>query len=196
VTLGQAIVGLVVSPVEAMRELARAGSYRRAAVIVACWAACWAALFLALDARGHAPSGPLLVPIARERYYVAEAILIGPLFLVGLAALTLVARAVGGALGARATRLDPSATATTAAAALAVPSILAWVLPDAVVYATLDFDAIAPAMRVYAPVSLLWTLALLTLALRASEGLPTWRAFATALAALAAETAVVGLVWR
>lgn len=147
----------------------------------------WAALLAALAWRGHAPTRPGPVPIALEDYYAWEAAFVLPVRAAMALALALVVHALARRSGSGARF---SCTWMLAAISLAVPSVCAWLIPDAIVFATRGFDALAPAMRYYVPVSLTWTLVLVVAGLREVHGLGTGRAIAIAIAGLIAQAAV------
>ena len=151
------------------------------------------ALFcLLLDAGGHAPSRVLL-PIPRERYYLAQAAFVLPLYLglwllAGLSAHSL-ARALGG-------RGKLRGTLAAMGPAYAAPLIVAFVLPDLLLFALLGFEALGRAMRVYAPLAALLALAACALAVEAGARVEKGRAALAAFGGLLLQALVGGAFLR
>ena len=147
----------------------------------------WAAFLLYLGGSGHAPSGKLLLPIPAAHYYLWEAGFVVPVHLAMYWVLTQVCHALASRAGGNAPR---ETTASTAGLAMAVPSALAWLLPDVVVVATAGFEALPGAMRWYVPVSMLATFVLLARGLRSDHRLSWGQASAISAVGLLAHAAV------
>lgn len=109
------------------------------------WVA-WGALLVALTADGHAPSGPILLPVARAHAYLVQAVVTGPLFAISGAA----AAAAGARLlvdrvqDRRIWRAHVTTSITTSA-------LLVIVLPDAILFAVLGFEGLTRAAPVVLP---------------------------------------------
>lgn len=168
------------SPGEAFERLGKdeaAGKLGRAAALML--GLSWAVFFGVLAFAGHAPSQAPAVPIAAEHYYVFEAAIAIPLYLVMWLALSSTLLAVGRALGGQGTG---GALRGVAGLCIMLPGLIAWFWPDVLVYAVWGFDAIAPAMRYYVPACVVWTFVLTTIGVRRVMGLSTARAALTAFA--------------
>jgi hypothetical protein len=183
----QAFAGVVRAPRETLGALARSGSWRPGALAVLSTGTLWAAFLLVLHRGGHAPSGPLVLPIPRVDYYLYEAAFVTPALLAMWLGASVAGHAIAKRLGGRATLAD---TASPIAYALATPFLVAWLLPDAVVMALAGFEAMAKGMRVYVPISALWTLVLLFFAIRASHGVGRGAALLAAIAAFITQSAI------
>ncbi|MEM9073455.1 MAG: hypothetical protein AAGE52_33425 [Myxococcota bacterium] len=149
----------------------------------------WAALLGGLGIAGHAPSGPLLIPVPREHYYLFEAIAVVPVHVAMALALIGVSHAVASRMGGTGTR---SALTPRLALAMAGPSFFFWWLPDVVVVLAYGFETLAPAMRVYVPVAMVVTLVLSAVAIRQTHELSIPQATAAAFLGLIAH-AVIGM---
>lgn len=147
----------------------------------------WAAFTAVLAAGDHVPSGPPLLPIAPESYYAWQVLFVAPVRFAMFGALAasahLLARALGGEGSAKQTML-------VAGLSMAVPSVVLWLVPDAIVYAAAGFEALAVGMRYYVPLSVLWTVVLVTAGTRAVHGLSLGRAVVVALVGLLAHALV------
>lgn len=148
----------------------------------------WAAFSALLGAAGHTPSGPPLLPIPPEDYYAAQALFVVPVRLAMLGALAATVHWLGRGLGGGGAARH---AVLVAGLSMAVPSVVAWLVPDVAVYLALGFEALAEGMRYYVPVSVLWTVVLVTAGTRAIHGLSLGRALVVALLGLLAH-AVVG----
>lgn len=155
-------------------------------------AALWSALSLRLAAGGHVPAvGVPGLPAAHHHLVQAAAL---PLVLVlawraSAAVADRVATGLGGVPAA-------AALQTTLGFATAVPLAAALVLPDVVVLEAFGHAALAPAMRWYGPVAVLWAGILAARAVRASTHVGGWRAAAAALAGLAVAMVLLAAVIR
>ncbi|MBX3249536.1 MAG: hypothetical protein KF901_20330 [Myxococcales bacterium] len=182
------LTDLVTAPSRAMARVANAERPHRAGGLALIAQGLLSAALLAwLAIDGHAPSGPLVVPIPRADYYAAEALFVLPVRALMALAFALASRSLARALGGHGAL---GASFGTGALALAVPNVALWVVPDLVVYGAAGFDALAPAMRFYVPLSLAWTVSLAVVAVRATHGLSLPRAVAAAFAGLAAQALV------
>jgi len=165
----------------------------RAPLVVTASATVWAALLVLLAVAGHAPSGPLVLPVPRSAYYAVEAVLVAP---VQLLAAWIFAQVVA-RFGAGELR-DGYALA---AFALALPTLLLWVVPDLVAYLAFGFEGLGLVARIAPVASALVTLGLTTLLLRRriDEDGTSWswgRSFGVALVAYLAQAVVVLLTLR
>lgn len=161
-----------------------------AAVLAA--GATWALLCALLAAAGHAPSFTVL-PIPRETYYRVQAIAVVPILLGLWALCAAVASRVAHALGGSG---DALRAAGPLGLALGGPLLGAFLLPDLVVYLTAGFAALAPLVRVTAPLSFALTLLAATFAVATSHGLPRGRAFVAAAAGVIAQAALGAVILR
>ena len=141
----------------------------------------WAAFVGALAIGGHQPSGPLVLPIPRESYYAVEAAFIIPTYVALFYAFSGVIHGLARKFGSEASW---TASQGVGGLSLALPSILAWWLPDVVVYAWAGFSALAKAMPYYVPLSIVGTWVLGTAGVRAVHRLGPGRALLT-----------VGIAW-
>jgi hypothetical protein len=162
------------------------------AVAVASAGAVWAILCGLLAAGGHAPSVTLL-PIPRERYYLAQALFVVPVLLAQWALCAALAHAAARALGGRGAL---PATANALGLALAVPLLVIFLVPDLVAYLSMGFAALGPLVRVTAPLALIGSLVLATAAVRSTHALGTGRALAAAAAGVLAQAAAGGVFLR
>jgi hypothetical protein len=172
------------------QRLVATGSCRAGAVAVALAGFGWALLCLVLHRAGHAPSVTLL-PI--EPYYLAQAAFVVPLLFVLWGLCSVVAQRVARALGGSGSGM---ATANVLGVALAAPLLVLFILPDAVAYRALGFEALATLVRFTAPLSLAATLWLATLALRSAHSLSTPRSFVAGAAGVIAQAALGGILLR
>jgi hypothetical protein len=149
-------------------------------VYVLIYALIYSGFCFLLDAGGHQPSFGALT----DRHYLLQAVLLVPAMLLLWLVQSWVAHRIGRALGGRATLPDLT---RAMAPAIAIPMLLLFVLPDLIVYLLLGFDAIAEAMRFYAPLALAARLAWTTAAIRRAHAISTPRSVIPALAALVVE---------
>ncbi|MCB9603636.1 MAG: hypothetical protein H6721_06020 [Sandaracinus sp.] len=152
-----------------------------------------AGLLAWLASSAEAPSGPLLLPIAREDYYVWEAALVWPWRVAMALTFAGVATPLAHKLGGRG---DFGSTFDEGAFALALPFLLLWWLPDVALYATGGFDALRSGVRVVAPLATTATWVLATLAMRRAHELSTPRATLVAFVGLVAQATLGALVLR
>jgi len=148
---------------------------------------CWAFLLLFLAFQGHSPSGPLLLPVERAAYYGWEAAWVVPLQLLMWAVMAWVLHALSRRAGGTGTG---SQSRAVAGLSVAVPYLLLWILPDAVVYAAAGFDALGPLVRVTAPLCVLWALALATIGVGKVHEISRGRAFGIALVSVIVYVAI------
>lgn len=191
-TLWTGIAGTLRRPRATMRALADGPAPGVGLAAVALAGVAWGALCVGLHLGGHAPSFTLL-PIPSEFWYLSQAVYVTPVLIGQWLLMSVVAHGLARAVGGEGTlrRLLGGA-----GLAQALPLALLFLLPDAVVYAALGFDAIAPAMRFYAPLSAATTLALLTFAVSASHRLSEGRALVAALVAFLVQAAAGAPVLR
>lgn len=175
------------APRKTLRDLSEQRA-RTGATAAATLGAIWGLFSLALYLGGHAPS-VTLVPIAAERYYLAQAVFAVPLWLVLWRVASTVAHRCAVRLGG--VPDQGKAVAAIMGHALAAPMIALFLLPDVLVYATLGFEALGRAMRWYAPLGPLVAWAMASYGLKVSHDLSTGRAIVAAFAGLLAQ-AVVG----
>ncbi len=138
----------------------------------------WAALALVLAANGEAPSRPAPF-IDGEVHYLAQAIFVVPLFAISW----LVYGAVAG-------RIAGGTTYAPLGYAYGVPLLVTWALPDAIALGTLGFDALAPLVRVVAPLTAVYTVALGAVAVRAATRCSVGRAVGASLGGAIAQALV------
>jgi hypothetical protein len=122
----------------------------------------WSALLVVLTLFGHAPSGPLFIPVPRDLYYVVEALLVAPLLVVSTAlaawASAFALPAARHGAGAPRVSVDGRVWRASVGAAVSTSTLLALVIPDAILWALFGFETLAVAIRVLAPLSalLMW----------------------------------------
>ena len=174
---------VIVGPKVAFESLADAPAWK-GAVPMTVLGLVYAGFSFALGYAGHTPAQAIL-PIPLEAYYFVQAALLPPLFVVlwGIVA-TVVRLFLGGG------------AAAALGWAYAVPWGLAYVGPDIAVYLVAGFDALAPAMRWFAPVAVLWTWALTAPAVRVVHRRGWGASIAVAFVALLAQAMVGGVVLR
>jgi len=154
--------------------------------------ASWAAFSAILNAGGYAPSRPAPL-IDGDVHYLAQSFFVTPLFLLAWAVMTATSASVARRYGASATS---GALAAPLGFAYGVPLVIAWALPDAILFALVGFDALGPLVRIIGPFTALYMASLSTLAVRAVTGLPWPRATVTALAGLVAQGILAGWALR
>jgi len=178
--------GLLVRPRATLGAIASEAAVWAAARSVLTCGGVWAGFCLLLWRDGHAPSR-VLVPLPSANYYLAQALFVVPLLLVCWAVLSVVAHFLARALGGRGAL---RATFATLGASYAVPLLLAFVLPDLVVYASFGFEALGKLVRVTGIVLVAWELMLATWAVEVVHGLRRRRALPVALVALSFQAAL------
>lgn len=183
------LIGTVLRPSPTMADLAEASPRRGLAPVIIA-GLCWAALSALLGASGHEPSRPL---IGGGAHYFAQAVFVTPLFLLSWVVLCATSAAVARLYGAAVTAKD---LAAACAHAYAVPLVLTWALPDAVVFLAAGFDALGPLVRLVGSATALYMAGLTALAVRSVTGLPWPRAVVAALAGLVAQALVGGWALR
>lgn len=149
------------------------------ALVVGLWIS-WGAFLIVLAHFEHAPSGPLFVPVAREHYYVVQALLIGPLFALS----TTVASWVTCRLllsqprrrSGKPVVVDRRVWRTAVTASLTTSTLLALVAPDAILFAFFGFDTLGQAIPLLAPFAALLMVWRVATAARVLAGLSTTRA--------------------
>jgi hypothetical protein len=185
---------LLFQPGRYIRDLSARWPWASAGLIVlALTAAGWTALCLALDTAGHAPSGPLALPVPRESYYAFQAVAVWPTLLAAAGAMAATIQLLGRALGASGRFAEAM---TIAGVSLGAPTGGLWLVPDAAVWALAGFEALGGALLFILPIWFAWTLGLATAGIRALRGLSTGRAVAVALAGAFAAGLVVGPILR
>lgn len=165
----------------------RSASFRpHAALAVLAAGALWSVFSLVLASQGHAPSR-VLVPIAREHYYAAQALFVLPLLALQWAVCSLVsfrsARALGGAGS-----FDE--TLRLLGFALGLPLLLLFLLPDVVCYALSGFASLGKLVRVTAPLTFVVSTWAAARGLRRVHGLSRLRALAAASVGVLAQAAL------
>lgn len=150
---------------------------RLALALVAVHGVVWALFLRALAAAGHAPTGPLAIPIERAAYYAAESWFVLPVLYVGVLAQT-------GAMHGAAVLLRGEApwTASLRVAALSSSGagLVCWLLPEIVAYAVAGFDALPSVLRVVVPAFAIAAFLSASLLLRRAYGLGGARALLVA----------------
>jgi hypothetical protein len=137
-----------------------------------------------LASRGHAPSR-IWLPIAPDRYYLAQALFVLPLLWLQWRLCVRVSHGIARRLGGTGTL---KAAANALGVALAGPLIALLLLPDLLAFLLFGFSALGPLIRVSAPVAALATLGLATAALQRSHGLPRVKALLAASAGVLAQS--------
>ncbi len=165
---------------------ATANGYAPAVVLGAVWSAFCGLLAL----RGHAPSFVLL-PIAREHYYLVQAIFVLPVMLASVWLMAAVAFRTGGARDEQ----RPLVRAVVGHG-YAAPMLFAFISVDIVIYAVSGFEGMTRAIRYYALVAPVWSAVVTTIMLRRILACSRLRAFATAAAALFAQALLAGTLLR
>lgn len=128
-----------------------------AAGLVVVLAMGWSAFLLVLHGDGHAPSGPLFLPVERGNYYRFEAWALPPWLALSWLLAATAAQGCAKKLGGAGLWAD---TAKSLAWAISLPMGLLWLLPDWLAYGRGGFSSLACAMRIYAPLASLGMLAL------------------------------------
>jgi hypothetical protein len=152
----------------------------------------WAALSAMLYADGHVPR-VTSVPIRRTDYYLWQALFVVPLLICLWLVLGLTSHGVSRLLGGP-NRLRSALSVL--AFTYAVPVLVLFVLPDALIYALFGFETLGRAMRFYAPLAPLATLALTALGIHIVYDLGLWRASAAALVGLVMQALPGALLLR
>jgi hypothetical protein len=183
---------LLLRPETTLRALAAQASVRAGAAAMGIFGLAYAGFVLALYLRGHRPTFTGN-PIPAASYYLWQALFLPPLLLALWWLYGAVAQGLCRLAGGTGSR---RATLATLGFAYAVPMTLGYVLPDVLVFAVQGHGALAGAMRWYAPVALVWSLALAALALRAVHGIGLVRTVPTALAAFVLQALVGGTLIR
>lgn len=131
------------------------------------------------------------IPIPAEHYYFAQTLFIIPLLLLGWRVFTAITARIAPVPSDRRLALNE-----LLGRAYGAPLILLYLLPDLIVYHLYGFDALAPAMRIYAPLCLIAILILSTRALRRLTDIPLPRALLAASAGFFANALLVGTFVR
>jgi hypothetical protein len=154
--------------------------------------AAWAGLCAWLAADGHAPSVTLL-PIARERYYLVQAVVVIPVLLGMWGLCAVVANGVARALGGKGTLWR---TLLALGPALGVPLLCCFVIPDLVAYGVWGFGALGAVVRVTGPLALVVSTVAATGAVYGEHDVSRGRAAVAAVAGVVAQAVVGGVVLR
>jgi len=152
----------------------------RPLVFAAAVGALWGAFSFWLFLEGHAPSGP--TPFA-QKHYLIQAVLLPPLMVMAVLAGAAVAK-----------RLVPITDRSAIAYAFVGCTGIFWLLPDAVAFATIGFEALAGLAPVLGALSAVASLAASTFLLRKEAGIP--KAFGTSLLAYLAFAFVLTTLLR
>lgn len=184
--------GMVSSPRTALRELSRTRALGTAALGVSAAGALWALLSYLLWRAGHAPSR---TPVAawRESYYLMQAVVVVPTLLTCWAVLGAVAQVLAKKLGGSGSLRT---MLTCLAPSFAIPLVLAFVVPDLIVFLSFGFDALGKLVRFSGLVLVVWELALASLAVETVHGLSRGRAALVAFVALLAQALLGASVLR
>ena len=145
-----------------------------------------------LGLAGHAPS-VALVPIPRDRYYLAQAAFVIPLLILQWGICAAVARALAERMAGTGTF---ERTASVLAPALAVPLLALFIVPDAIVYLAFGFDALGRIVRVTAPLAAIASIVWATRVLRRAEDLTRGRALIAASVGVTAQAVAGGVLLR
>ncbi len=153
----------------------------------------YASFSAALAITGAQPKRVLL-PVGTEHYYAIQSAFVGPLFAGLIALYTKIVMAIAAPKG------EPRATFGDAYVLLgnayAWPFLALFVVPDALVFALWGFDAIAKAMRFYAPVALVAVLILGVIRARELFGASLPRTLGGVFLGLVVQAMVGGLLLR
>lgn len=187
-----AFIGALLRPRPTFIALAARPLPRAAGAAMVLTASLYSLFCLLLWLRGEQPSFTL-APLPPAGYYLWQALFLVPLFLVLWSLFALVghgfARAAGGSGSLEATR-------TVIGFAYGPPLLVAFVLPDLTVYLLFGFEALTTGMRLYAPLTVLWIVALATFGIHRAHRIGLARAAGIALAAFLLQAAVGGLLLR
>jgi hypothetical protein len=192
VALLRHVVGTLVHPERTLTELAGRASLRHALGALLTCGLAWAALSAMLYADGHVPR-VTSVPIRRTDYYLWQALFVVPLLICLWLVLGLTSHGVSRLLGGP-NRLRSALSVL--AFTYAVPVLVLFVLPDALIYALFGFETLGRAMRFYASLAPLATLALTALGIHIVYDLGLWRASAAALVGLVMQALPGALLLR
>jgi hypothetical protein len=186
------LVSVLRRPRATLARLAERGEARAGLGPMLALGVSYAAFSLLLHAHGHAPS-VTLVPLARDRYYLAQSIFAAPLFLALWAIFAGIAHGLARLAGGRG---RPGATFAVIGVAYAAPMLFLFLVPDVVVYLVAGHGALAKAMRFYAPVAPLTCVVLASIGLRAAHGLRVGVAIGITLVASLVQAAMGGILLR
>jgi hypothetical protein len=176
---------MLFAPTAIADEIRAAPRARDGAYAVALLGCLWSAFSLWLHLGGHAPSFVLL-PIPKERYYLAQAVFVVPLTLALWWLMSTIAAALAGARDQR----RRAATFAALGYAYAAPLIFGFLLVDVVIFQAAGFAALGRYIRFYAPIAPLWALIAGTIAVRRALEIGTGRAFAACAAAMLVQALV------
>lgn len=182
----------LVWPRRGFRVLAQTGSSKLAVIAAASTTAVYSAFVLILYLGGHQPSFTGN-PIPPESYYLWQAIFLWLWLPMAFAVNVLVAQGMLHLFG------DPrplKTTASTLPITLAMPLLVAYLTPEIIAYAVAGHDALIAVMRIAAPITLLWWMALTALCLRVVHGCTRPAALVTTLASTMATIVFVAILVR
>jgi len=187
----QNLIGTALHPRATMTRLADAPPKAGLGPVLLAGAA-WAAFSAVLAAGGYAPSRPAPM-IDGSVHYLAQSFFVTPLFLLAWAVMSATSAFVARRYGAS---TSAAMLAAPLGFAYGVPLVVAWALPDAILFSIVGFDALGPLVRIIGPFTALYMASLSALAVRSATALPWPRAIVTALAGLVAQGILAGWALR
>lgn len=190
--LGPNFLGVLFGPGRTLPLLAQDPSARSGAAAMALLGIGWTTLLLLLWAGGHGPSFSLL-PIARNDYYLVQALFMLPL----LTALWWIHAEIAHRICRAAGGVGPASGVRTALGfAYAAPMLFAHVLPELAAYLSAGFDAMALVGRFSLGLAALWVWALSAAALRVAHGVGLGVAVGASFAGLLVQAILGGVFLR
>src|SRR5690606_11366303 len=190
--LGAHVAGVLLSPRPTLRALASEASARSGASAVALLGLAWSVLLALLWSGGHAPSF-VLVPIPRDLYYLAQAVLMLPLLTALWWLSSEIAHRICRAAGGTGTE---GGTRAALGFAYAAPMLAAHVVPELVAFVAGGFEAMATVGRVTLGLASLWVWALSAAALRIAHGARVRTAVLASFAGLLAQALAGAVIIR
>ncbi|MGK0358482.1 MAG: hypothetical protein ACI9U2_000771 [Bradymonadia bacterium] len=182
-------LGTIFSPQETFAALSARPAPRRGALAMCVLGGLWAILFFWLGSDGRTPTFTRWLPVAAADYYTTAALYVLPLFLALWLIFAQLAQLLCG-------RSPFTTTLSVLGFAYAVPVTMLFVIPDMVVYAANGQIGLAQAIRVTAPLTLIWTLVLSTIALRVVHRVTRWQAIRSAVIAFVLQALPAAILLR
>jgi hypothetical protein len=181
--------GVLVRPARTLRALGESKSSRAGLSAIALLGIFWSVFCALLFLGGHQPSF-VLVPIPRDLYYAAQALLMTPV----LSALFWIHSELAHRLSAR--DGTESGARTAIGFAYGAPMLIAHVAPETIAYLAGGFETMALVGRFSLPVAALWVWALSAAALRIVHGVGWPRAIGASFAGLVLQALAGALIIR
>lgn len=182
-------LGTIFSPQETFAALSARPAPRRGALAMCVLGGLWAMLFAWLGSDGRTPTFTRWLPIAPTQYYSTAALYVLPLFLALWLIFAQLAQLLCG-------RSPFTTTLSVLGFAYAVPVTMLFVIPDMVVYAANGQIGLTQAIRVTAPMTLIWTLVLSSMALRVVHRVTRWQAIRSAIIAFIVQALPAAILLR